>query len=207
MRKVLFTALSALVLLLVGVGSALAQGGNVHYVQRGESLSTIAANYGVTSQALMVANGLQNPDFIYVGQKLTIPTAGHSGSANNNTGYYTVRAGDTLNNIAQRLNTTVKALFIANNLSNSDVIYVGQVLNVPGMNNYVSKSPPPNYSNPSYTCRGYYTVQWGDTLSDLAWQHGTTTNAILGANHLNSDAIHEGQKLCLPGGGSAGGAE
>lgn len=44
----------------------------VHVVQSGETLSGIARKYGTTYQALAAANGIKNPDRIYVGQKITI---------------------------------------------------------------------------------------------------------------------------------------
>lgn len=45
----------------------------IYVVQKGDSLSTIAARYGVTVQALMAANGLANPNLVNVGQVLVIP--------------------------------------------------------------------------------------------------------------------------------------
>jgi LysM repeat protein len=44
---------------------------------------------------------------------------------------YVVQSGDTLGVIAVRFNTTVEALLVANNLSNANMIYVGQVLALP----------------------------------------------------------------------------
>ncbi len=44
----------------------------VHVVQSGETLSGIARKYGTTYQVLAAANGIKNPDRIYVGQKITI---------------------------------------------------------------------------------------------------------------------------------------
>lgn len=44
-----------------------------HKVQRGENLIGIAARYGTTVRAIVRANGLANPDVIYIGQKLVIP--------------------------------------------------------------------------------------------------------------------------------------
>lgn len=41
--------------------------------QAGDSLSSIAARFGVTTQALMAANGLSNPNLINIGQVLVIP--------------------------------------------------------------------------------------------------------------------------------------
>jgi LysM repeat protein len=45
----------------------------VHVVKAGETLSVIATHYGVSIQAIIEANSLQNPNLLYVGQKLTIP--------------------------------------------------------------------------------------------------------------------------------------
>ena len=45
----------------------------VHVVARGENLTTIAAEYGVTVQAIAAANGIADPNTIYAGQKLVIP--------------------------------------------------------------------------------------------------------------------------------------
>jgi LysM repeat protein len=47
--------------------------GRTHEVARGETLSAIAAAYRVSSQAIIQANNLQNPNALRIGQKLTIP--------------------------------------------------------------------------------------------------------------------------------------
>jgi LysM repeat protein len=46
---------------------------HVYVAQAGDSLSKIAARFGVTVQALMAANGLGNPNLVNVGQVLVIP--------------------------------------------------------------------------------------------------------------------------------------
>ncbi len=46
---------------------------NVHFVQRGEWLTTVAARYGVSWQSIAALNGLRNPNLIYAGQRLLIP--------------------------------------------------------------------------------------------------------------------------------------
>lgn len=50
--------------------------GNVYTVRPGDTLSQIAANYGTTAQALLIANGLPNANFVWVGQQLRIAGAG-----------------------------------------------------------------------------------------------------------------------------------
>ena len=51
---------------------------DVYIVRSGDNLSEIAARLGITLEALMAANGIQNPDWIGVGQKLVIPKPGAS---------------------------------------------------------------------------------------------------------------------------------
>jgi LysM repeat protein len=174
-----------------------ATGETIHVVQWGETLVLIASRYGVTVEAIMNANGLSNPDQIYAGQRLIIPTPGGPGGPDGpgQGGRHVVAAGETLTSIAFRYGTTAEALVAANGLSNGDWIYVGQVLNVPD-----GSSPLPADRG----CGSSYVVQAGDTLSGIAWQYGVTVNVLMQANGLYSDFIHQGQRLCMPTGGVAG---
>jgi LysM repeat protein len=181
-------------------------GGAVHIVQVGETLSSIASRYGVTVEAIMAANGLANPNYIYVGQRLTIP-GGADGPTDGGWGQggrYVVKAGETLTSIAFRFGTTVAALAAANGLSNADYVYVGQVLNVPGGSREPErdKAPVPDWGKGK--CDKTCVVQPGDTLSSIAWQHRTTVNELIRANDLKSDLIYQGQRLCIPGGEEIG---
>lgn len=60
------------VLTIPSTGKTTSSGGTVHTVQRGETLSGIAAKYGKTYQYLAQRNGISNPNLIYVGQKIRI---------------------------------------------------------------------------------------------------------------------------------------
>ncbi|EMF0228304.1 LysM peptidoglycan-binding domain-containing protein [Enterococcus hirae] len=94
-----------------------------HIVQYGETLSSIATQYGTTYQALASLNGLSNPNMIYAGQVLKV-----SGVASA-TRTYTVQYGDNLSSIGTKLGTTYQSLAQRNGLSNPNLIYPGQVLN------------------------------------------------------------------------------
>ena len=48
-------------------------------VQAGDTLSRIAARFGTSVSAIAAANGISNPNYIYVGQVLIIPGAGGGG--------------------------------------------------------------------------------------------------------------------------------
>ena len=49
-----------------------------YVVQKGDMLSQLAIDFNTTSAALIAMNNLENPDVLYVGQKLTVP-AGQGG--------------------------------------------------------------------------------------------------------------------------------
>ena len=104
-------------------GSTPPSGTTTYTVQRNDTLSEIAARFGTTVNALTLANGIADPDLIYPGQVLVIPTGGCVDN-------YIVQRGDTLSGIAQRFGTTVARLASLNNIRNTDRIYVGQVLSL-----------------------------------------------------------------------------
>ena len=118
----------------------------VHIVQAGENLYRIARRYGVTTEVLAAANGIINASRIYTGQRLLIP--GRTGSplspatSTPSPRAYTVRRGDTLSAIALRYSVSIWALVQANDIRNPSLIYVGQVLRIPGGANPTPPSPP-----------------------------------------------------------------
>lgn len=160
-----------------------------HVVGWGETLYSIAARYNTTVHAIMQTNNLRNPDFIFVGQRLTISDGAHSPSATT----YIVQQNDTLFSIATRHGTTVSALMKANGLYNY-WIYVGQVLKIPG---YASPLP----SAPPLSQNIYHIVRPGDYLTAIATRYRSTPYAIQIANKLsNPSFIWSGQKLYIPNG-------
>ena len=92
-----------------------------HVVQYGETLSSIAYQYGTNYQTLAALNGLTNPNLIYPGQILKV-----NGSVVSN--IYTVQYGDNLSSIAAKLGTTYQTLSALNGLANPNLIYPGQTL-------------------------------------------------------------------------------
>ncbi len=169
------------------------QGTTVHIVQWGETLGIIAQRYGVTVSAIVQANGLYNPNYIYAGQILAIPTGAPAPAPSGPTTTYLVQRGDTLGVIAARHGTTVNELVRLNGIVNPNLIYVGQVLRVPG----------PGTSAPAPTTCVYY-VKAGDTLTRIALRYGTTVWALAIANNLaNPSFIYVGQQLIIPGCGTA----
>ncbi len=155
MKKV-FAAL-LLTLVLLGLSApAMASTGTIHIVQRGQTLEGIARWYGVDLWTLARANGIVNPNRIYVGQRLVIPT-GYSAPLG---ATYIVKPGDTLYSIARRYGVSVWAIAQANGIYNLQLIYVGQRLVIPGSAPAPPPAPVPTAKPPAPTTgwRGEYYV-------------------------------------------------
>ncbi len=106
--------------------------GSITYtVHRGNTLSQIAAAYGVTVAHIVELNDIENPNLIYPGQKLRITE-----STNRNlnpviqNNFYTVQRGDTLSGIARKYGVSVQYLVNLNGIRNPNLIYAGQMLRV-----------------------------------------------------------------------------
>lgn len=92
----------------------------IYIVQQGDTVSSIAARFGVSPQRIAADNALLSPDRLAVGQALLIliPEAVH-----------TVQSGDTLESIARDYGTTVRNLWRNNlGLTAREYIYPGETI-------------------------------------------------------------------------------
>lgn len=183
-----------------------ADSSNGYYtVQSGDTLSGIALKFSTTSSKLAQLNSISNPNLIYVGQRLLVnqssnsnsSSSGQSSSTTTNTeasaASYTVKSGDTLSGIASQYNTTVNQIVSLNQLSNPNLIYVGQVLKLKNSQTTNSSS---SSSSTAITTAGTYTVKAGDTLSAIASRYSTSSSTLALLNSLsNPNLIYVGQVL------------
>jgi len=101
-----------------------------HRVRRGETLSGLAAEYGVTVRQLKAWNTLGTNESIRAGQRLRVaPPASALASGDR---VHTVRRGDTLSALAKRYGVSVQALLDANHLSANESLKAGTTLRIPG---------------------------------------------------------------------------
>jgi LysM repeat protein len=217
-------AMSTLLTLLVAVGPAAATPLRqspepiVHVVQPGENLFRISLRYNTTVAAIMSANGILDADSIYAGQELIIPTgSGAQAPAEPpapaepvpvDEAGYVVQWGDTLSAIAARHGIPLWTLVEANGLSQPYVIYAGQRLIIPSVTAHtLEPEPEPNSEptpSPSPAVPETYTVQPGDTLTQIARRFGTTALELARLNGIaNPSTIYAGQVLHLTGAGPA----
>ena len=191
-----------IVILLIGASwprPAGAQSGTIHTVQAGENLFRIALRYDTTVDAIMAANSLADHT-IRVGQDLVIPDvealAGPQSTATDLS--YVVEAGDTLSTIAWRYGLTVPTLLEANGLASAHLLYPGQQLKLPG----VQEAPPPSEAEPGEAASPpeTYTVRAGDTLFSIARKFDTDVSTLSALNGISNPAhIYVGQELRLTG--------
>jgi LysM repeat protein len=195
--KVMLPIVVVIVALLLPA-SASASGGAIHIVCRGETLSGIAYRYGTSVWAIANANGIANPSYIWVGQRLVIPGGGgysdggyHGGGCGS---VHVVCRGETMYSIALRYGTTVWAIAKANGIANPNWIWAGQRLVIPCGGGYYPPPPPP----PKPGC-AVHVVCRGETMYSIALRYGTTVWAIAHANGIaNPNWIWAGQHLKIP---------
>ncbi len=197
-RKLISYAWIISSLVLPALGIALVAGGDftpvdrtaeTHTVRAGENLTAIARMYGTTVEELIQINGLNNPDLIYAGQVLAIPTREDAASAN----AYTIQPGESLGDIAARFGVSVEALMAANGLPSRDSIAVGQRLTIPAAGDAPLETPAD--SRPA----ARYTLRRGDSLYRVSLIYGVSVDDLLAANSLpNPNAIYPGLDLRVP---------
>ncbi len=164
----------------------------------GDSLSAIAARYGMSYETLARLNNISNPNRIYVGQVLKLSSGSTvSNVVNHSTasaaGSYTVKSGDSLSAIATRYGMSYETLARLNNISDPNRIYVGQTLNL-GTSGYTSH----HYAASSSSNGGSYTIQAGDTLSAIAARYGMSYETLARLNNISDpNRIVAGQRIVL----------
>lgn len=170
-------------------------------VKAGDSLSAIAANFGISIQDITALNDFDQSAKLLVNQSINLPknAAAKTASSDTNTAKssntssdkadvnvykhtdsYTVQAGDTLTGVAAKFATNISDLARANNITTKTRLQANQKLIVPK----ISIS---------------YTVKSGDTLIGLAKKYGISTEALADMNNIKStDGLKRGQKLNVP---------
>lgn len=128
-------------------------------VQSGDTVSGIAARFGISTAAVLAMNGLSWKSLIFPGQVLALagPTAAAPAPAAPAAPVapaapapaappapattYTVARGDTISGIAGRFGVTTRAVLAANGLSSSSLIFPGQSIRIPGMTTAALDTP------------------------------------------------------------------
>jgi lysozyme len=135
MKRKIVILLATLSLLIAAAipGSAAQAWGNCaqsYIVRPGDTLASIARTFGTSWTYLASINGLSNPNFIWWGQTLCVSVYTPPPPPPQNR-TYVVQRGDWLSLIARRFGVSLWSLLQVNPLMNPNLIYPGQVLNIP----------------------------------------------------------------------------
>jgi murein DD-endopeptidase MepM/ murein hydrolase activator NlpD len=159
----------------------------IHIVQDGETLTSIAEQYGTTVEILQQLNNIVDPSLLYAGQELLIP----GGGGETVTTIHVIQVGDTLATLAVDYNTTAAAIAQTNRLIQPENLVAGQSLTI------FSRT---GSAEPSPVLGAVHVVQPGDTLLTVAAQHGLAPAVLLSENDLSYPGyLFPGQRLRLPG--------
>lgn len=156
------------------------EGDTIHIVQAGESLSSIAARYGVGVTLLARHNQISNINLLRVGQSLRIPAA-------------TVVTAPTPTQTPDPVPTNAQSNYTptAAPVATPHVIQPG----------YPTATPTPvipTPTTPAVPPLRVHVVAAGETLTSIANYYGTSVRAIKARNGLISDRIYRGQRLIIP---------
>lgn len=111
----------------------------------GDTISRIAAKFGLGVQTLLSANGLSASSIIYPGQTVAVPSVNSTAAVSQEliatpvatkaaTGAsYVIKSGDSIAAIASKFGVTTQAILTANGLGWSSIIYSGKLLTIPSL--------------------------------------------------------------------------
>lgn len=103
-------------------------------VKRGDTLSQIALRYNTSYQYLAKINNISNPNLIFVGERIYVPTLENSNLRDTSHTLYIVKRGNTLSQISRLYGFSVDAIAQLNDIKNVNLIFAGEVLRIPTIN-------------------------------------------------------------------------
>ncbi|PKN36115.1 MAG: lytic transglycosylase [Deltaproteobacteria bacterium HGW-Deltaproteobacteria-19] len=187
-----------------------------HRVKRGESLASIARKYRTTTKAIRSCNPAVAKRGVRVGQPLSIPVAKQAvassskevkkkGTSGGGATAYKVKRGDTLQELAERFDTTPEQLRQFNRIKGNKLL-AGQILKVSPQGSgedseemaekRVRRSGKKAKATTSSAGEGgkTYKVRKGDNLFRIATRNGTSVDSLRKVNNLgDGDSIRPGQ--------------
>lgn len=184
---------------------------DVYYVvKKGDNLSKISREYGVTVNEIVKLNNIKKPSLINIGQKLLIKkgtikdtvvtppvtetkptepskptetTKPVDKNESNKDVLYIVKKGDTLSQIAKKNNVTLQSIIDLNKIKNPSLIKIGQEIKIPGKT----------------VKEVTHIIKKGEWLTQIAKQYNVSLQKIIEKNKIkNPSIISVGQKIIIP---------
>jgi murein DD-endopeptidase MepM/ murein hydrolase activator NlpD len=142
--------------------------GPTYVVQSGDTLTSIAARFGISITELINANNMENPDALFVGTELTIPgLEGITGRLDTET----VPLGETLQGMTMRYQIAKTMLNRLNRIVSPSEVYAGNNLIIPKREKFIP-----------YLSRGVFSSN--QTMLEMAAQKNMSTWDLKNDNFL-----------------------
>lgn len=205
LRRPPLSALAAALAVLAAIIAAPAASADSYTVRDGDSLSVIAVRFGVEVDDIVSANNaIESADaIIRIGQIIEVPSvrAGTGGAS------YTVRAGDTLEGIADRIGSTAERLRELNPGINPRSLQIGQQIVIDGAAANTAAATPAAAAPQVRAEAVEYIVRSGDTGSAIADRFSATLDELRSWNpNVDLDSIHPGDSIFIRSGTGASAA-
>ena len=194
----------------------------LHTVKAGETLASVAKRYAVAPEQIRAANKNVTGSRLPAGKSIVVPlTSGIPANAlrepssallGGSSVLHVVRSGETVSGIAKRYRVSVASIRLANKLTTSSVLRVGQRLAIRGgstraavtrVSTTASQAKPrtSTATTASKATALTHVVQRGETISVIAARFGVPQASLISVNGLGRSAkIMAGQKLKIPPG-------
>lgn len=176
MKSKIIALLLSLVFCLTAVIPVIAQDQNqvpVYVVQPGDTLNTIAARFGISTDELINFNNITNPDFVGAGTRLSIPgLQGITGTLSTNV----VKLGESLNSLVVKYKINAGLLSRLNDITSPGEINAGSVLLLP-------------YSEETDLLVPVAKIDSSKTLLEIAAENNTTTWNLLDQNIRSTETL------------------
>lgn len=172
-----------------------------YVVQAGDTVSGLAAEFGITVEEIKATNPSIVLDRIAVGQRLAIPEAAQRPPEEEepddpNALYHLVQAGENLSSIAALYGVDSLEIARLNRLVSPDRLGIGQRLLLPA-NATLLELPTEEAADKVGLV---HTVVAGETLSSIALRYEVRLSTLVAANNLlNADQLAVGQAIYVPG--------
>lgn len=175
-------------------------------VESGDTLFSIAEDYGTDVGTVQQLNNFLFDETIRVGELLRLPLLDGFTEAGRPTSTpvpfrYPIQSGDTLSGIAQKFGISASELVNANSIVDTDSLYVGQEIVIPGRagaNVAVDSGTTRIDSSPAN--QAVHIVRPGEGLLAIAERYNVSASEIATANSIqNRELLRTGQRLFIPG--------
>lgn len=163
------------------INTNISRGVQTYVVNDGETMASIAAKYGVTTDQIRWSNGLKNTD-VEVGQVLKVPTTPGI--------VYTIKAGDSAESLASKYQSTAENIIAYNDLEGGNLIIGAQIVLPGGILPFVER---PEYVVPTYSYSYSYSGSYASRQDMVVVAQGAYNGIYNNPAGINGNPMIRGQ--------------